>query len=283
MSAIVADPRFYHGYMMAPSSQAGSSGSSSSSGGSGYSDEDLLASLAGFAVEGQTERDLATIKAMLSSGGGGDQNTAANGRHAGGLGWPMQMQQQQQYCSNNPPPNTPTLSKSMELYGNPSEIYNSNGFPFMQAANRRRDVSLDRSYTGSSANVVGNSSFEMRDDTMQDSNGGELAEDSQRPSRHAYAGSSRPSMRYRKPSMNVDTMEGIEEESSRSSGGQVVDDQISHEAPFSQHGQSHAFQLASPPSSASGKRRQRTPPSPTSPPQTRSRARQQAAFAKSQY
>lgn len=106
----------------------------------GFSEDDLLASLASFGVEGQTERDLATIKAMLSNGSG------ANGVHAfqqaavAQQGWNAYLQ-----TAGNPPPNTPTLGKSLELQGMNIHL----GTPSGSSGTRRRDVSLDRDYLNS--------------------------------------------------------------------------------------------------------------------------------------
>jgi hypothetical protein len=145
-------------------------------GNSAFSDEDLIASLAGFAVEGQTERDLATIKAMLmqqQSAGNSMAGPSGNLNHhhnsfthnsyssSSGMNnqhWPMQSpvaattswsatasfpwngNQQQQ-----PHPNTPNLAKSLELYGNGggnNDYYSMSG----GSSGRRRDVSLERNY-----------------------------------------------------------------------------------------------------------------------------------------
>ena len=276
MSAAVADHRL-HSHFSAMGTTGGDGSSSVSNGegngygngngSSGFSEEDLLASFGCFAVEGQTERDLATIKSMLSSTNSGLNNAIGRPAGAASFGWPFQTatMQQQQQCLNNPPPNTPTLSKSMDLAGNPPEMqYFGNGFPLNGSGSRRRDVSLDRSYNGSSRNSVTSTGTEQ-DDTMEDVEQGS--------SRTAFAGSIRPGMHKRKQSVNMDQMEGIQEESARDEAG---------DTPSQQQPPLH-FHLASPPSrpssAASNKRRQHTPPTPASPPQTRSRARQQAALA----
>lgn len=119
---------------------------------SGITDEDLIASLASFGVEGQTERDLATIKTMMMQ----QQQQQQQQQYASGGGWYMHQ------AAGQPPPNTPTLSKSMELYnsvntggmllppgfqtGNGSNSNSNNGYWPESSAGRRRDVSLDRSY-----------------------------------------------------------------------------------------------------------------------------------------
>lgn len=127
---------------------------------SAFSDEDLIASLAGFAVEGQTERDLATIKAMLlsqhhqfpSSGNQFTHNSFNSSAGNGGGIWPMQSPAAATSAwsafnwnpaSGQPPPNTPNLSKSLELYGSSANGNNLNNEYFSSSA-RRRDVSLER-------------------------------------------------------------------------------------------------------------------------------------------
>jgi len=209
MCAAVADHRL-HSHFSAMGTTGGDGSSSVSNGegngygngngSSGFSEEDLLASFGCFAVEGQTERDLATIKSMLSSTNSGLNNAIGRPAGAASFGWPFQTatMQQQQQCLNNPPPNTPTLSKSMDLAGNPPEMqYFGNGFPLNGSGSRRRDVSLDRSYNGSSGNSVTSTGTEQ-DDTMEDVEQGS--------SRTAFAGSIRPGMHKRKQSVNMDQM-----------------------------------------------------------------------------
>ena len=286
MSAIVLDSRspFQQQHF---SMAAGNSGGSESSNGNGFSEEDLLASLAGFGVEGQVERDLATIKAMLSTNSCSNGTATMPGRPAGSFGWPLQNNtvfQQQQHCLNNPPPNTPTLSKSMDLYGSAPE---SQYFPFNASGSRRRDVSLDRSYNGSSAGFpAAPSSVGMETDDTMDCSGEKPEEQgpSRFPSFAGHASSTRPGLHYRKQSMNnADQMEGIAEESAREAGdgGEKLVDTL-HAVSSPQPQAPFNFHLASPPSKPSSpvsqKRRHRSPPGPISPPQTRSRARQQAAF-----
>lgn len=148
---------------------------------SGYTDEDLLASLAGFAVEGQTERDLSTIKAMLSqypqlAHHHHSQSQLLHCSPAQSLAISLPFQQQSNpygfnnnSYTNDPPPNTPTLNRGLELHGvsnseyykGPASLASSSGsgggyFPNTAPGNppsafgpRRRDVSLDRSYSAS--------------------------------------------------------------------------------------------------------------------------------------
>ena len=123
--------------------EAGDGGAAGGGGGGGWSEDDLLASLSSFGVEGEDERNLSTIKAMLASGWGGG-NAAA-----GGIGTAFNSQG---FHSHNPPPNTPTLSKSMELYS--SSLNGSGGTrAYFDGSNRgesarRRDVSLERGPAG---------------------------------------------------------------------------------------------------------------------------------------
>lgn len=284
MSAIVLDSR--SPFQQQHFSMAGNSDSDGN--GDGFSEEDLLASLAGFGVEGQVERDLATIKAMLSTNSCNNGTVMMPGRPPGSFGWPLQNNiafQQQQHCLNNPPPNTPTLSKSMDLYGSAPE---SQYFPFNASGSRRRDVSLDRSYNGTSAGFpAAASSVGMETDDTMDCSGEKPEEpcSSRFPSLagHPSGSNTRPGLHYRKQSMsNADQMEGIAEESAREAGdcGEELVDTL-HAVSSPQPQASFNFHLASPPSKpsspASQKRRHRSPPGPISPPQTRSRARQQAA------
>lgn len=150
------------------------SSSSSNTGNSAFSDDDLIASLAGFAVEGQTERDLATIKSMLLSQHSGNHNqqqfthNSYNSSNGGTSHWPMASPAatttawtsfQWNPASGQPPPNTPTLSKSMELYGNQQQQqqagneYFGGGFysNLHSSQGRRRDVSLERPHLLSSS------------------------------------------------------------------------------------------------------------------------------------
>ena len=134
-----------------PATAMGSSSYDSSGGGNGYTDDDLLASLASFGVEGQTERDLATIKAMMLQNGG-----QLNGHQYGIM--PQNIAQQSWSAflqnANNPPPNTPTLSKSLELQHLSWQQQQTAGFldagssygTQSSSNSRRRDVSLDRSH-----------------------------------------------------------------------------------------------------------------------------------------
>lgn len=142
------------------------SSSATTSSSSAFSDEDLIASLAGFAVEGQTERDLATIKSMLLSQqqqhhqpSQQQQFTHNSYSSSNGGMWPMQSPAGNfppslsawsaanaaawNPASGQPPPNTPTLSKSLELYGSSGGNYNNDYFPY-GSGSRRRDVSLER-------------------------------------------------------------------------------------------------------------------------------------------
>lgn len=159
----------HHTYFAMDSTMGGGNGNASASN-SAFSDEDLIASLAGFAVEGQTERDLATIKSMLLSqqqqypAGGNQQHqqqqqfTHNSYSSSNGGVWPMQSPAattawssfQWNPASGQPPPNTPTLSKSLELYGSSAQQQQEyfGGAYYSQHLNgssgRRRDVSLER-------------------------------------------------------------------------------------------------------------------------------------------
>lgn len=149
---------------------------------SAFSDEDLIASLAGFAVEGQTERDLATIKAMLlsqhhqfpSSGNQFTHNSFNSSAGNGGGIWPMQSPAATSTtsawsafnwnpASGQPPPNTPNLSKSLELYGSSANGNNlNNNNEYFSSSARRRDVSLERPHFFNNTSISGRGASSTR-------------------------------------------------------------------------------------------------------------------------
>ncbi|CAD6565899.1 MAG: hypothetical protein CYPHOPRED_000088 [Cyphobasidiales sp. Tagirdzhanova-0007] len=280
-------------------------GSGHGSGGSGFSDEDLLASLAGFAVEGQTEKDLATIKAMLATSSHGfvdprvhfqQQQYVQQNQWAG---WSTSQYQHQhalgngnhksQHGGGRPPPNTPTMSKSLELQSAEaprSYMSNGNGTSGAIRAPRRRDVSLDRDYVSSShvSSVQGSAGEALA--LSMDVDMGDVSELGQ--SRHAGANHLQgfPSEAWHSSSLHkrntsVDLMDGIDEDSQ-------PDRKQSPEVPAHPvFTPSSAISMSIPPSPIirsptcipakfSPTKTSRTPVA-TDPPITRSRSRQNAA------
>jgi hypothetical protein len=258
--------------------------------GSGYTDDDLLASLASFGVEGQTERDLATIKAMFAASSAGNSSDSAKfnqGGYTGGWAIPQQQQSWQQYQyqhQQQPPPNTPTFSKSLELQGG---NFDNNGYypngPYFDisngqhSSNKRRDVSLDRDYLRSLSSAGDgrastSNSMDMDESSEDQTNGHHYNHQQQQDTMASSSrnGRQRPSLSHnRTPS--IDLMEDIPEDEGQYQTQQTQQQQQQISMPFASTSPpsrtSEKLGSAGSPASSGGKR--------IDPPMTRSRTRQQ--------